>query len=474
MTRTTKNRSDSPTTGSNLSAGDALILGWRTETPPGLGLGKKAGAASRRAADEPILYDGDAHLLTVAPTGSGKGRGVIIPNLLTYPGPIVVFDPKGENYITTSRRRREMGHQVVKLDPFGVVDDKSDGLNPFDIFDLENVDLESDSQMLAELLATGESGLKEPFWDINGRALQSGLIAHVAQDREADDRHLNSVRKLLMGDDAVYQMAVVLDTVGKTMNEMAKEEIAAFLQMPDVTRGGVLATANSYIKSFLSEKVMSTLKQSTFSLQDVVDGAPLTIYLVIPPDKLRSHRGVVKLWVGALLKAITSRRYIPQQRTLFMLDECGQLQNFPLLETVMTLCRGFGVQCWTFWQDLAQLRTWYPQSWKTIMNNCGVVQTFGINNRDMATQWGNYLDHGPNQLKALRPEEQVAMIHGREELKLRRFDYLHDEPFQGLYDQNRFFAKPPPKSKPAKAAKKAPKKKEAATEEPAQTGCQLA
>jgi hypothetical protein len=82
------------------------------------------------------------HLLTIAPTGSGKGRGVLIPNILTYCGPALVLDIRGELYQVTARRRRELGHQVVKLDPFRVIDDRTDGLNPLDVLTLEGADLE--------------------------------------------------------------------------------------------------------------------------------------------------------------------------------------------------------------------------------------------------------------------------------------------------------------------------------------------
>ena len=80
-----------------------------------------------------LLYEGDSHLMTIAPTGAGKGRSVIIPNLLNYAGPVIVVDPKGENYHVTARYRREvLGHRIVKLDPFGQTKDgPSDSFNPF-------------------------------------------------------------------------------------------------------------------------------------------------------------------------------------------------------------------------------------------------------------------------------------------------------------------------------------------------------
>jgi len=380
----------------------------------------------------------------VAPTRSGKGRGVIVPNLLHYTGPVVVLDPKGENYQVTARRRREMGQQVVKLDPFHVLDDWSDGLNPFDVFTLPRADIVTDGQMLAHLLAAGNLNGREPFWDLNGCGLLTGVITYVATVKEPAERNLNEVCKVLTSDDVVYNLAVVLDTVGKRLKKHSYQEIASFLQMPDMTRGGVLATAESYIKPFLSERVEATFAKSAFPVSDVVEGKPLSIYLILPPDKLQSHKALLKLWVGTLLKAITSRSEAPALRTLFLLDECGQLGNFPFLETMITLSAGYGVWCWSFWQDLSQLKAAYPTSWENILNNCGVVQTFGIHNRAMATQWGQYLHHDADALHTLEPHEQVVAIHGQPERRSRRMDYLSDPLFKGQFDANRFHVRANP------------------------------
>ena len=55
----------------------------------------------------PLQYAGDRHLLTVAPTRSGKGVSSIIPNLLTYQGSAIVIDPKGENALITAPKKRQ-------------------------------------------------------------------------------------------------------------------------------------------------------------------------------------------------------------------------------------------------------------------------------------------------------------------------------------------------------------------------------
>ena len=414
---------------------DTVVLGVATEK-------RVIGFGSPRpilplASEQFIAYDGDAHLCTVAPTRSGKGRGVIIPNLLSYTGPVIVCDMKSENYDVTARRRREMGHQVIKLAPFS---DETDSLNPLDLFRLMGSDLECDSQSLAEMLARGIKGTKEPFWDINGCGFTSGLLAYAATQGEDAKRHIMTVVERLTSDDIVYNLAVVLDTIGKSIAPMARQEIASVLQMPDITRGGVIATAQTYFKPFANERVGRCLRTSTFDLNDVVQGKPLSIYIIIPPNRMHSHRGLLKLFFGTLLAALLSRRSCPQQKTLIILDEAAQLESFPLLETMLTLSAGYGVRVHSFWQDLSQLVTNYPSSWKTILNNSAVLQTFGVYNRDMATQWGQYLQHGPRELQSLQADEQILSIHCHEELRCQRLDYLRQSCFFGMADANSMHA----------------------------------
>src|SRR5205814_4611648 len=147
-----KARAARPPRGKLPDDGSALFLGWDgTDHAPTLGFRPSARKPSQTA----LTYAGDGHLMTVAPTGAGKGVGLIIPALLTYPGSVIVTDIKGENYQVTARYRRALGQQVVVLDPFGLVAarDKADRLNPFDLFKLPGSDVESDAEMIAAQLA---------------------------------------------------------------------------------------------------------------------------------------------------------------------------------------------------------------------------------------------------------------------------------------------------------------------------------
>jgi type IV secretion system protein VirD4 len=413
-----------------------LLLGWNGGTPPG-SVGFTPGSLASDG-DQAVTYNGDAPLLTCASTGSGKGRGLLIPNLLSYPGPAIVMDIKGELFQVTSRRRTEMGQQIVVLDPFHLVTARCDSLNPLDLLTLPRADIDSDAEMLASLLAVGNEYAKEPFWNTTANGLIAGLIAHIAS-YPPNERHLGQLREWLYHRDMDLAIARMLDDNG-VKSRMARDQLIAYLSAPpEQTRPCIRTMACSYLSALGSDQVIETLRASSFRLQDVYDGKPLSIYIVIPPEKLESHKALLRLWVGTLLTAVTRRTIMPRQRTLFLLDECAQLGSLSILRQAITLLRGSGLQTWTFWQDLSQLRQCYPNDWQTIVNNSGVLQVFGITNHNMAKEWSELMGQRAEDLHHLASEDVAVLRQGQGSLVCRRPDYLKDEMFAGRFDANQRF-----------------------------------
>lgn len=415
-----------------------LLLGESLPSVRSFGFGETLPAST---SGELIVYGGEAHLCTFAPTRSGKGTGAIIPNLLNYGGTIICFDPKGENYLVTSRSRRARGQQVVKLDPFGLIDEQTDAINPLDALLLPNADLESDSQTLAEAISRGMTTARDPFWDNSACGLLSAALM-VAATRPAPTRHLGYALDLLSSDDVVYGLACLLDQQGKTLPQAAVREIAAFLQTAEITRSGILSVAQSYLKAFAVARVRRSFESSTFSLSDLVKSKPLTIYMILPSERIGSHTAILKLWLATFFKAILARRTQPHLKTLVLLDEAGQLGGFPYIETMATLCAGYGLWLWLIYQDLAQLQSAFEKSWKTLLSSCGVLQVFGISNRQTAQQWSECLDSSITELRRIKPDEQLLLIHNSVEQRSRRLNYLTDQRFAGLWDGNRLYARP--------------------------------
>ena len=90
-----------------------------------------------------LRHDGPEHVLCFAPTRSGKGVGLVVPTLLTWPGSCIVHDIKGENWSLTSGFRAGLG-RVLLFDP---TNSRSAAYNPllevrrgeWEVRDVQNV-----------------------------------------------------------------------------------------------------------------------------------------------------------------------------------------------------------------------------------------------------------------------------------------------------------------------------------------------
>ena len=143
-----------------------MLIGYQREAA-------ESGLVQNGSREGVLTHLGEAPVAIIAPTGSGKGRDFIIPNILHHNGPLIVTDPKGELYAVTGRHRSKMG-QVAALRPFG---GRIDTLNPFDYFSLPGSRLETDAEMFANYLSVGHEFGSEPFWSDSATGLIAGLIA---------------------------------------------------------------------------------------------------------------------------------------------------------------------------------------------------------------------------------------------------------------------------------------------------------
>lgn len=418
-----------------------LLVGWSLESRhPRRPIGFTYGHPLRSPATgylDPILLSGDGHLMTIAPTGAGKGTGCIVPALLRYPGPVIVIDPKGENVAITARRRRELGQRVVVIDPMGITDQPSDTLNPLDAIDIAQANAVDEVAVLAQALNDTGGDERNRYWSSRGMHLAIGAILQVLVEARADSRAGN----LMAARDMINAAAADPSDMAGRMLESAHPEVRRIARMLNIaaaeTLGGIISFAQEMVDFLRGDLVQASVASTSFDLDEVTRGAPLSIYLVLPPHMLESHARLLRLWLGALIACFTRRRARPPMSTLFVLDEAAQLGELPQLRQAVTLLRGYGLQTWSFWQDASQLQLLYPRDWKTMVNNCRVLQCFGALNQvaaDGMSALTGFAD-GATVLD-LAPDEMVLQLAGDEAVVARLPNYLSDPAFAGTFDAN--------------------------------------
>jgi type IV secretion system protein VirD4 len=425
-----------------------------------------------------LRVDGEGHVLTVAPTRSGKGVSCVIPNLLDHPGSAVITDPKGENYAVTSRWRRIAGQEVHALDPFDLVGQLA-AYNPLDLVDAEGPDAADDARLLADMLVLpeGKDGGDQPFWNEEARGLLTGLILHVASSPRPEARTLTELRDLLtLPPDSFHELVAAM-AASTAADGLVARAAARLQQKADRERSGVISTAQSHTHFLDSPRMKRVLGRSTFDFGALKRQA-MSVYLVLPSDRLESYARWLRLMIASGLLAVIRTRGSTSERVLFLLDEFAHLRRMQPVQRDISLAGGFGVRFWLVLQDLSQLRSTYGEAWQTFLANADVLQAFGTNDWETAEylskmtgeatiqvatenrsagisrgrhaqrQQGTALSTAnigrrllqPDEVRRLPPDRQLLFVKSTPPILAHRINCLTDEPFAARADRNPLYA----------------------------------
>jgi type IV secretion system protein VirD4 len=384
-----------------------LILGRSIAARRGMGFA----AGDSRKAGELVTYLGDGHLITFAPTGTGKTSGPVITNVLTHPGQVIVLDMKGEVFAATAQARRAMGQEVCVVDLRDGVE--SGSLNPLDLAVRCGTDPAATGRSFAAELIERGVDERDRFWNDWSETMIAGAAAWLLADRPAEERRLSMLFDLFTDDDVVYRLAAMLDKK-EVLNRAAKAAFTSFLQLAEQgTRPSVLGSVQSHLRLFDSDLTRRLTDTTTMDLDAFIAGEPMSLYIIVPPSRLSAYRPLLRSWLSGLILALTQRKHPPMERTLMLCDEIGNLGRLEALITATTLLRSWGLTLWTFWQNAAQLQIYGAQA-NTLVDNAGVIQAFGARNRRMAQDLANLVgSFAPDEILNLPPGEQILLIEGK-------------------------------------------------------------
>ena len=207
-----------------------------------------------------LIAGGYQHALLFAPTGSGKGVGFVIPNLLYWDDSVFVHDIKLENYeLTSGYRKEKMGQEVYVWSPADS-DGNTHCYNPIDWVSEKPGQMVDDVQKIANLLMPDKD-----FWVNEARSLFLGVVLYLLAVKDKV-KSFGEVVRTMRSDDVVYNLAVVLDTLGQEIHPVGYMNIAAFLQKAEKERSGVISTMNSSLELWANPLIDTATASSDFNI----------------------------------------------------------------------------------------------------------------------------------------------------------------------------------------------------------------
>jgi type IV secretion system protein VirD4 len=302
----------------------------------------------------PMQYVGDRHLLTFGPSGSGKSRRALLPNLINLTNwSILVIDIKGELAAWSADHRRRAGNEIIFLRPF---DKPSNGYNPVAALDPASDDFVDDALGLAEAIVLQES--HDPHWSTSAQDLLCALIMY-SRLTGPNDGSLGHVRSLL-GQPAIA-FAQEVAAMMKVGIDLGHEELmikaARFRDINPENRelNSILSTAMTHTRWIDSRRMKADLMRGTFDFS-VMKERPVTIYLILPANRL-THSAWLRLVITAVVQKLIKDLRPSKVPVLLLCDEAALLRDLPALQNNMAILRGYGIKVWSLYQDvpLAQL-----------------------------------------------------------------------------------------------------------------------
>ena len=365
--------------------GSARWATWEEIRRSGLldGRGLHVGGYRHRGRLHHLRDESDTHLLTFAPTRSGKGVSIILPSLLTNPEKsFFVFDIKGENHALSSGWREKAGNRVIKLEP---ASPDSHRYNPLDEISWKSPRAIRDIQNLAGILTHTGASSRERHWEDKAREALTGLLIHALEDPERS-RTLHAVGRRLV-DPERDEEETLAGLVDACLDEEGRAMLAALLHTPERERGSILSTLRKCFELFADPVLRDNTSESDFSIGDLVDGeAPVTLYFVVQPDDLDRLGPLCRIFLTQLLNRLISGLVFHRGRgvgpgrhpLVLMLDEFASMKGIPAFESALAYMAGYGVRAHLIVQDLDQITRLYGRNCG-ILGNCSTRIAFAPN-----------------------------------------------------------------------------------------------
>lgn len=341
--------------------------GW-----PGIILGKYKGSFLR--------YYGQQFVALAAPTRSGKGVGVVIPNLLAYPHSVVVFDPKLENWSITAGFRQNHGQSCFLFAPDSPAF-RSHRWNPLSYIRREKIYRVDDIQGIANILySSANADANSAFFNEMAQTLFLGLVLYMLDTPDEEVSLANLVRLTAPSSgEGLHEwiQSMVSERKDGSLSSECANALMSFASNSDNTRSGILASAVAPLNIFRSPLVAAATSGDDFDLRNIRKECT-SIYIGLQPNSIERFARLTNLFFSQLinenLKELPKDNPDLKYQCLLLMDEFTLLGRVGIIEKTIGIMAGYNIRPLLIFQSKGQIedsKVYGKESARNILTNCG-------------------------------------------------------------------------------------------------------
>ncbi len=398
-----------------------------------------------------LRLGGQQFVILAAPTRSGKGVGVVIPNLLDYQESVVVLDIKQENFQLTSGWRASQGQEVYLFNPFAE-DRRTHRWNPMCYVSPDPAFRISDIQAIAAMLYP--DGVDEQkFWVSQARNAFMAFALYLFENQDAlrnegapqqmlEVPTLGAIYRLSSGDGTDLKSYLQARSQSGFLGSHARTAFANLLSQADETFASILGTFKEPLNAFLNPVLDAATSANDFLLTDVRKRR-MTIYIGIQPNKLAESRVILNLFFSQLVNLNTqelpSSNPALKHQCLLLMDEFAAIGKIGIIASAASYMAGYNLRLLPIIQSMSQLDATYGKDVsRTLITNHALQILYAPREQQDANEYSEMLSYTtvrkqnitrgrevsrseseerralmlPQELKAMGAEKEVFLYEG--------------------------------------------------------------
>ncbi len=309
-----------------------------------------------------LRYSLTNHLLVFAPSRSGKGVSLVIPNALHWQGSLLALDNKYEIFDYTSGYRAQSGSEVYRFSP-AQTHYQTHCINPLDYVDRVNpCKRVTDLHLILDILIA-HSDSENKMWVEEARSLALGLLLWLMQSER--NFALSELSALVKGGQLeLFLQQVIQDhTIADNLISIDPPAFLAiqnFLQKAPKEQSGVRTTLASMLRLWEDPLICAATNRSDFDFRDLRK-RPITVYLSFGTHQISRLASLINLLVQLFLNVMLSHLPTEEEpyKVLCLLDEINRFGRMDKLKDGFGDLAGYGVHLMPIIQNVGQFYSIY-------------------------------------------------------------------------------------------------------------------
>ncbi|RST50024.1 type IV secretory system conjugative DNA transfer family protein [Variovorax sp. MHTC-1] len=308
-----------------------------------------------------LVLPGQQGVELEAPPRSGKGVGLVIPNLLNWPGSTIVSDVKGENFLRTAGYRQAHGHEVHLFDPLSQRE-QSARWNPLGYVSSIPYRCIDDLQRIGTMLFP-DPHAGDPFWTSSARSLFLGIALYLFETEGATRTLGEVLRQGMASDDEGFQkhwkrVIDACERAGYPLSQQTVQSLYDVIDLAPTTASSIRKTFTSRLDLWLNPMIDAATSANDFDLRELRKRR-ISIYVQINPDNIARLQPLLNLFfqqaIGLQTRELPENNPALRHQLLLMLDEFPALGRIPVIAESTAFLPGYNVRTVVIVQSNSQL-----------------------------------------------------------------------------------------------------------------------